>query len=273
MLTCTEFARIRGTVLQLTGIELQDRHHGLLAERTRRMGLTEPGARRQWLEAVDAGNPAARRSLVALATTNHTGFFRHESHFSQASDHVARLGTARQPVRLWSAAVATGEEAYSLAMALIEAFGTETPPVVIRATDIDECALAVAVLGRYPRSALQAVSPARQARFFQPDPAGGWTVVPAVRRLVEFGVCNLIGPPPDAGGPFDVIFCRNVLMYFEASRRARVLHWLHGRLAEGGLLLLDPTECTGGARPCFAPIGNGIFRNTPPPPFSAPKTT
>src|SRR5262245_15753673 len=130
MLTNEQFERARQLALRLAGIELVDRHRELLYHRSLRMGILEDNGLDVLLSAAEAGDPTAGQRLVSLLTTNLTGFFRHPEHFDFAADHVLRVARGRQ-ARCFSAAAATGEEPYSLAMAVTEVFGDEEPPVTI----------------------------------------------------------------------------------------------------------------------------------------------
>src|SRR5262245_41005486 len=143
MLTNDQFERARNLALRLAGIELVDRHRELLYRRSQRLGILEGNGLDALLSAAEEGDPNAGQKLVSLFTTNLTGFFRHPKHFDFAADHVLRVAKSRQP-RCFSAAAATGEEPYSLAMAVTEVFANEEPRVNILATDIDVEALAVA---------------------------------------------------------------------------------------------------------------------------------
>src|SRR5262249_11529189 len=154
----------------------------------------------------------------------------------------------RGPARLWSAAAATGEEPYSLAMSVIDVFRCDDPAVTILATDIDETALAVARDAEYSRTTLAALPPGHHAPFVgEPTAHGRLRLAPAVRQLVTFQRLNLTETAWPIEGTFDVVFCRNVLMYLDASHRYAVLERVASVLEPGGLLLLDPTEHLGGA--------------------------
>ena len=225
----------------------------------------------------------AERQMIGLLTTNFTGFFRHPWHFQFAAEHALRVVHRNGVARLWSAAAATGEEPYSLAMALIELFRCDDPPASILATDVDAEALAVARRGEYdervvrPATAsdrsrrreeaegpathqvrppcagdyeereMSGLSSERCAHFFVRSEGARWSVTPAVRRLVEFCEVNVVERSWPVEGPFDVIFCRNVLMYLEACLRQAVLERMASLLAPDGLLMLDPTEHPGPA--------------------------
>ena len=252
MLTSEQFERARNLALRLAGIELVDRHRELLYRRSLRLGILEGNGLDALLSAAEEGDPNAGQSLISLFTTNLTGFFRHPEHFDIAADHVLRVGQSRQP-RCFSAAAATGEEPYSLAMAVTEVFGEEEPRVNILATDIDVEALAVARLGEYSDRALEGLSADRLERFFTEITVNHWRIKPTVQSLVEFRALNLNDVTwQNIEGPFDVIFCRNVLMYFEASYRYSVAERLASLLAPDGLLILDPTEHLGKAGHFFA---------------------
>lgn len=144
-------------------------------------------------------------------------------------------------------------------MALLEVFRRDDPPAGILATDIDVEALAVAQRGEYGEPALRALEPRRRARFLAESGKGSWTVVPAVRRLVEFRAVNLAGVAWDVEGPFDVVFCRNVLMYLEACHRYSVLERMASLLSPNGLLILDPAEHLGKAAHLFTGGAGGVY--------------
>lgn len=259
MLTPEQFERTRRLALSLAGIELVERHRQLLTHRRRRLGI---GAETEWdalLGAAEAGSAAATRQVISLVTTNFTGFFRHPRHFKLAAEHTLRAVQRRGQARLWSAATATGEEAYSLAILLKETFQRENEPVSILATDIDAEALEVARRGQYGERQLHSVSPRLRARHFHETGSKCWTVVPAVRHRVEFRALNLTNATWPVEGPFDVIFCRNVLMYLEVRHRATILQRMLSLLMPEGVLILDPTEHLGEVAPWFVPQADGVY--------------
>jgi chemotaxis protein methyltransferase CheR len=258
MLTQGQFERTRRLALRLAGIELLERHRPLLTRRSGRLGIDADGEFDALLNAAEEGDPTATRRLVGLITTSFTGFFRHPSHFEIAARRAVQAVERCGRARLWSAAAATGEEPYSLAMALIEAFGLDDPPVGILATDVDADALIIAEQGEYGDRALRALEPGRRTRFFTERAAKRWGVARPVRRLVEFRILNLAEVVWPIDGPFDVIFCRNVLMYLEVGHRYAVLERMALLLAPDGLLILDPTEHLGRAESLFAAGASGV---------------
>ena len=167
-------------------------------------------------------------AIVGSATITHTALFRHRAHLERLQRELAGLPHS---ARLWSAGCATGEEPYSMALAARE-IGVE---VSVLATDVNPSALEVARAGRYSASL------ARRAGV----DAGGatWEVPAAVRACVRFERISITAPEPTAGeGPFDVIFCRNVLIYFEPHVSTRALERLLSLLRPGGSLVVAPVE-------------------------------
>jgi chemotaxis protein methyltransferase CheR len=257
-LTDEQFERARRLALDLAGIELLDRHRELLERRTARLDMR--GGLDALLGAAERGDANARHDLIEILTIKVTGFYRHPWHFHLAAEHALWAVHRRGPARLWSTAAATGEEPYSLAMALIDVFRCEDPAVTILATDIDETALAVARDAAYDGAALAALPPTHHASFVgEPLGAGRRRLTPAVRRLVEFRHLNLTDVVWPIEGTFDVVFCRNVLLYLEVCHRYAVLERIASMLEPGGLLLLDPSEHLGGAAPLFVDRGNGAY--------------
>lgn len=192
MLSNQQFDRTRRLALTLAGIELAERHRELLARRTRRFRALDGAGLDSLLRGAEEGETTATQQFVCLLTTKFTGFFRHPRHFEIAAKHALRVANDRGRARLWCAAAATGEEPYSLAMALIETFGRSDPPAKVLATDIDAEALAVGQRGEYGEAALRGLERARRERFLhETDIARRWSIAPALRRLVEFRTLNL----------------------------------------------------------------------------------
>jgi chemotaxis protein methyltransferase CheR len=265
MLTSEQFKRTRRLARDIAGIELVERHRALLFRRGQRLGLRLGGEFDSFLDAAEAGDYDAGRLLVRLITTKFTGFFRHPSQFEAAAKTAARAVHLYGRARLWSAATATGEEAYSLAMTLVECFHGDNPPVTILATDLDHAALTCAQRGEYGSTAIKGLNDSRLARFFTETVPRRWIVNSFIRQLVEFRALNLANLEWPVEGCFDVIFCRNVLMYFEERRRSAVLERMASLLTPGGILILDPSEHLGGASPLFIPQQDAIYcANTAP---------
>lgn len=170
-------------------------------------------------------------------------------------------------VRVWVPACASGEEAYSIAMLLIERFTAEgrTPQIQIFASDIDERSLGKARLGTYSDNILTEVSPERLQRFFTKSDTHHWQVTKPLRDSITFAAQNLISDAPFT--KLDLISCRNLLIYLEPAVQAKVIRLFHFALAEGGYLLLGPSESISGEVDLFEPVSKKwrLFRrmNTP----------
>jgi len=259
MLSNQQFDRMRQLALSLAGIELSERHRELLERRSMRLGIHDGAGLDLLLKNAQAGEVAATQKLIRLLTTRFTEFFRRPRHFEIATKHAARAAHCYGRARLWSVAAATGEEPYSLAMALVEAFQQNAPSISVLATDLDVDSLAIAQRGEYSELAIRPVGPARRGRFFVELTGRRWAIGPTVRSLIEFRALNLVSPTWPVEGPFDVIFCRNVLMYLKPCHRYAVLQRMALLLAEDGLLFLDPTEHLGGAERLFTPGIGGVY--------------
>lgn len=190
-------------------------------------------------------------AVVEAITTAETSFFRDGHSFEAFRAHLLpRLGeraSGGAKVRLWCAAAATGQEPYSLAMLLADyiqanrGLGLRESDFSILASDISEKVLATARAAEYSdRDTARGLTPARLARHFERR-GGAWVVREPVRRLVEFRRLNLTAPPADLA-PFDAIFCRNLLIYFDLDTRQRVCRQLHALLLDGGWLVLGAAE-------------------------------
>lgn len=193
-----------------------------------------------FLQRLQVEEPAAVALLVEQAVVGETSFYRHREQL----DALARLLLAPRPMdrplSLWSAGCATGEEPYTLAMMLLEAGRGAQAGDRILATDVSARALEAAGAGRYGEWSLRRLDPALRLRFFEPS-GRRLTVRPEVRAPVELRRHNLAAEPPPAVG-FDVVVCRNVLIYFSAATAAAVLSRLAEAVRPGGWLLLAPVE-------------------------------
>ncbi len=186
-----------------------------------------------------AGDARWLGALVDASMVGETYFFRHPEQMAALQERLFRTADPARPLSIWSAGCSSGEEAYSLGMALVEA---GRPPGLdeILATDVSERALAVARAGVYGAWSLRRLDAERRRRFLRAAHAGS-EVVPEIRRVVRLARHNLV---KDAlpGGDFDLVLCRNVLIYFDSRTAGEVLRRLAAALRPGGLLVLGPTE-------------------------------
>ena len=209
----------------------------------RRMQMVEVDACEGYLDYLEV-HPEEFDLLFNTVLINVTSFFRDEAAWRVLQDEViAPLATRKEgePIRVWSAGCATGEEAYTLAMLLAEALGDDTfrQQVKIYATDIDEEDLVKARSGAFGAERLEGLAPERLARFFEPVP-GGYAFRSDLRRAVIFGRHNLVHDAPIS--QLDLLVCRNTLMYFNRELQERVLARFHFALKEGGVLFLGKAE-------------------------------
>lgn len=193
-----------------------------------------------------AGGRAALDALVDEVTVNETYFFRERAQIDAIPWRellAAAQARGDAKVRVWSAACATGEEVYTLAIAASEVFAPVPPPVEIVGTDLSVTVLAKAWEGRYRPRAVRELEPALRDRWLA-RVDGGWEVLEPLRRLVRFEQHNLTRDPvpPLAEARLDLILLRNVLIYFDASTSAEVVKRLRGALHPGGTLLLGSAD-------------------------------
>lgn len=257
-----DFNRVRDLIYAHAGISLNDSKtemvYSRLAKRLRATGHRDFGAYLDILE--DDGHPEWEHFVNAL-TTNLTEFFRESHHYPVLAQH-ARQSSSR-PYRVWSAACSTGEEPYSLAMTLCEAFQSDDPPVDILATDLDTQVLEKGASGIYEMDRVEGVDAAHLKRFFLKG-AGGRSGLarlrPNIRKLVRFQQLNFHAAQWGVNGKFDAIFCRNVLIYFDKPTQHRVLRRLSEYLAPDGLFFAGHSESLLHAADVFVPIGKTVYR-------------
>jgi chemotaxis protein methyltransferase CheR len=242
--TVRDFERVRAMIYKRAGIALADSKQELvysrLARRLRATGMTSFAV---YLDELDGGGDADEwEAFTNALTTNLTSFFREAHHFPILADHVKKL---KDPISIWCSASSTGEEPYSIAMTLCEVFGTLTPPAQIIATDIDTNVLATAQHGVYTSDKLDKLSPERAKRFFlrgKGEQAGMIRVRPELRQMVTFKQLNLLAQEWPVSGPFDVIFCRNVMIYFDKPTQGKILSRFAPLLKPDGLLFAGHSE-------------------------------
>ncbi|WP_246054990.1 CheR family methyltransferase [Paracoccus gahaiensis] len=266
-----QFKKIADLLYRDSGIVLSEAKRSLLVarlnKRLRTLNMADYGAYCDRLEGPDGVEE--RRHLLSALTTNVTAFFREMHHFTSLTEEVlppmileARRG---RRLRLWSAACSSGEEPYSIAMTLLDAF-PEAPQhdILILATDIDPLMVDRARQGRYGPEALQAVAAARRDKYFA-RAEGGFEARPALRHCMRFGELNLHDAWPFAG-KFDVIFCRNAAIYFDTPSRQRLWHRFGQALVPGGSLYVGHSErLDGPACPYFETAGTTHYRRNAQP--------
>jgi chemotaxis protein methyltransferase CheR len=197
------------------------------------------------------GRGGLKETVIDAMTTNETLWFRDNHPFRILQEKLLPEFAERnsmQPLRIWSAACSTGQEPYSIAM-IVEEFRRARPgklrDVKITATDISKSVLDVARKGEYEMLAIgRGLSPERQKQFFTPSLNGGWQIKPQIKSMVEFKELNLL--ERYMLGKFDIVMCRNVLIYFSADLKKDILTRMHATLNPGGYLVLGASESLNG---------------------------
>ena len=258
-----DFERVRSLIYARAGISLhagkQAMVYSRLSRRLRETGHRSFGSYLQWLEAasgVEGGDEW--QEFVNCLTTNLTSFFRESHHFEALHDDLkARAG---KPLRIWCNAASTGEEPYTLAMTVVEALGSN-PDARIVASDIDTKVLATASRGVYPVDA-RGLSAERQRRHFLRGTGandGFMRVKPELAKLIEFRPLNLMDARWSLGEAFDIVFCRNVMIYFDNATQRRVLGQVHTAMKPHGLLYVGHSENFTDLKDSFRLRGKTIY--------------
>jgi chemotaxis protein methyltransferase CheR len=223
--TSSDFAKVRKLIYQHAGISLSEAKTDMVYSRVgRRLRTLGYNSFRDYLDALESGrHPDEWEAFTNALTTNLTSFFREEHHFPILADHLLKL---HKPIRIWCSAASTGEEPYTIAMTACEAFGTLKPPVEIVATDIDTNVLATASRGVYPIDRLDKMTEKRRREFFQKGVGkheGTVRVRQELRNLITFSQLNLLDEQWPLRDAFDVIFCRNVMIYFDKPTQSKII--------------------------------------------------
>ncbi len=263
------FRRLAERVYADCGIVLSDGKRNLvtsrLARRLRDLGLADFDAYCQFVESPDGTEE--RRRMISLLTTNVTKFFREAHHFASLETEVlpplAKRARAGGRVRIWSAGCSSGQEPYSIAVTVRKVMPEAAQhDVRILGTDIDPEMIRVGRAAVYPDAGDAQIPPEMRRLMFGPGPAGDAArpIAPELRALVTLTELNLMQDWP-MRGKFDVIFCRNVVIYFDAPTQARLWSRFAEVLAPGGFLFVGHSErVSGPSASLFAPAGVTQYR-------------
>jgi chemotaxis protein methyltransferase CheR len=266
-LTDSEFKRLRELVHARTGIALSEAKrelvYGRLARRLRKLKLTSFA---EYCQLVESGESAELQEFTNAITTNLTSFFRENYHFEQlgieALPQVCAKRAAARRLRLWSAGCSSGEEPYSLAVVLRETLARQPNwDVKLLATDIDSKVVATAAEGVYAAERFKGVSTERVRRWF-PQVAGhpGFCAASAeLKALITFKQLNLLDPWP-MKGPFDVIFCRNVVIYFDKATQRGLFDRMADLQEPGGWLFIGHSENLLNVTRRYKLVGRTVYR-------------
>lgn len=271
ILDAEDFRQIAETLHASAGIVLSDQKMQLvysrLTKRLRALGLS---SFRDYCALIqDRDGADERQHMIAALTTNVTRFMREPHHFNHLRTVVLPplLKRAAQGgrVRIWSAGCSSGQEPYSIAMTVLSLMPNAADrDIKILATDIDPNMIAMGQDGIYPDNEFSEMSRAERGRWLEPcdDGTDDWRVAEDMRRLVAFKELNLIGPWPMRGS-FEVIFCRNVVIYFDEATQAKIWSRFAAALDKGGYMYVGHSErLAGPAKSKFNLVGPTMYAFT-----------
>lgn len=262
--SAADFDRVQKLIYQRAGISLHNGKHAMVYSRLSRR-LRETGHRSfndylTWLESSDG--PEWQEFINAL-TTNLTSFFREKHHFKIFHDHLT-ANRQKNKWRVWCCAASTGEEPYSILMTATNALGPD-PNVSLVASDIDSKVLATAAGGVYRVENLKNITDAQFKEFFlrgKGSNVGMVRVKSDLQKLAEFKIVNLVRDPWPFQELFDVVFCRNVMIYFDGPTQRKVLERIHRVMSPGGLLFVGHAENFSESRDLFVLKGKTVYERT-----------
>ncbi len=270
-LTQSEFHDFQKLILAEVGIHLKDSKQTLvesrLARRLQHLGFPTYGEYLRYVSRQPAESPE-RRELINCITTNKTEFFRENHHFEFFKDHVipeararAATGDAKQ-LRIWSAACSTGEEPYSIAITILEHLGADRDwDVKILASDVDTKVLATAEAGVFGADRFEQVpEPLRRRYFLRRKDDGALMAKDVLKSMIRFRRINFIDPGWPIRTSFDVIFCRNVIIYFNHDTQERLFERLVRYLKPTGYLMVGHSENLHWMNRLLVPVENTIYR-------------
>jgi chemotaxis protein methyltransferase CheR len=246
----SEFERIRRMAYEFCGVDLKGKHILVSSRLGKKIRLLQLPSFTQYCDQVEADSSGAMfTEMIDALTTNHTSFYRESRHFDFIRDVVLPELPAQGEVAIWSAACSTGEEPYTIAFTVIEALGQQAySRLSITATDISTRVLEKAKKGLYPLTSVEAVSPEIRRECLMKGTgqfASQCMVKAETKKLITFRQWNLLEQCPSIG-PFQVIFCRNVMIYFDQQTQQLVVDNLVSRLVPGGYLLIGHAESLNG---------------------------
>lgn len=261
LFTPADFERIRSMLYKHSGIKLNDSKMDMVYSRlARRLRATGLKTFQDYLALVENERDDEWEVFINSLTTNLTAFFREPHHFPLLKTHA--LSLRKRPLRLWCSAASTGEEPYTMAMSMVEAFNTYKPPVEIIATDIDTNVLNKAKAGVYPMDRVEKLPPDILKRFFLKGSGSNANQVKVRKELsdmISFRQLNLLDNQWPISGLFDVIFCRNVMIYFDKDTQYKILKRFAPLLEPHGLLFAGHSESLHHAADLFKLRGQTVY--------------
>ena len=267
-LSDSQYEQLQVIIRRLTGINMTSAKRTMVTRRVHnRMLERDIDSVDRYLQLLDAGDPFEIELFSNAVTTNLTSFFREHHHFEFLEQrffpaflqgHLGRGNT----LRLWSAGCSTGEEPYSIAMSMLE----NLPNIArydarVLATDIDSQVLAACARGHYNEARIAKVPAALKARYFEQSVVDGvstYVATKALRQRIVFNQLNLLERWP-MSGPFDLIFCRNVIIYFDKDVQRELVNRYADALTPDGILIVGHSESLMGISDRFRLLGKTVY--------------
>ncbi|MBX7136913.1 MAG: chemotaxis protein CheR [Oligoflexia bacterium] len=263
------FERFRRIIYDKSGIVLSEEKRSLLASRIqKRLRAKQLDSEAQYLEIVESDLSGEELvGLIDAISTNTTYFWREPAHFEALGEILAEYkAMGKSKLRIWCAASSTGQEPYILAMEVLEHFSGAKVDARILATDVSTKVLKIAQQGLYSDEEVSKLPADKLKRFFMhpSDPQAQakhqWQVSPELQQLVLFKQLNLVVHPYPLKGPIDIIFCRNVLIYFDIPTRQGVIDECYRLLPTGGYMFLSLSESLLGIEHRFEKVSTSVYQ-------------
>lgn len=258
------FDRICTLVYEKSGIALSQGKETLVSSRlAKRMRTLNIVNHEDYLDFVlEHEKEGELTTFLDAICTNFTNFFREPTHFDFFKDIFANwIAAGQTKFRVWSAASSTGEEPYSLGISMLETAHGKNLDMRILATDLSSKVLAIAKKGCYHTDRVQPIPLALRKQYFQHNKAQDiYTVKDSVRQLLSFKRLNLSQPPFPMHGPLDVVFCRNVMIYFDNEVRKRLINEIYRLLRPGGYLMVGHSESLTGLTQNFETCQPSVYK-------------
>jgi chemotaxis protein methyltransferase CheR len=264
--TSHDFDRVRKLIYAHAGISLSESKQELVYSRlSRRLRATGIKTFSVYLALLESNNAAEWEAFTNSLTTNLTSFFREPHHFPVLAEHLRSI-QGKHPISLWCSAASTGEEPYTMAMTVIDTLGRDAAKINILATDLDTKVLETAKAGVYAEERVSKLDPELIKRFFLRGTGaqtGFVRVRPELREMITFRQANLLHKDWQIRPPLDVIFCRNVMIYFDKQTQLDILKKFVPLLRSDGLLFAGHSESFHQADEYFKLRGKTVYELSP----------
>lgn len=260
----SEFYKLRDIVMRETGISLHDEKKPLLANRlSKRLRALGIDSTTKYLEILETEHEAQELlEFVDAISTNVTSFYREADHYGVFASALQHFALERRDLKVWSAACSSGQEPYTLVMTAMEALDLSRVNVRFLATDICTRVLKIATEGVYRQDQAAQIPKHNLNRYFIREGKRDdceYRVKPELRKLILFKRMNLSHFPYPLNGPFDVIFCRNVMIYFNVALRQKIIDSFYNLLRPGGYLFIGRSENLLGIKHNFRSCQSSVF--------------